>query len=365
MQALILVGGEATRLRPLTCNTPKSMVPVLNTPFLEHVIRYLSRHNVNNIVLAQGHLSKPMEDYFGDGSRFGIKLTYVLESQPMGTAGAVKNADQYLEPTFLVMNGDIFTDLDLTAMLDFHKARQARCTIALTPVEDPTAYGLIETSSGGRITRFLEKPSWNQVTTNMINAGTYILSKEILKPSPAGTCHSFERQLFPQLLETGEPLYAFPSNAYWIDIGTPEKYLKLHRDMMRGEVKGYQVVQGKVVKIGQSCNISPETQIVGPVVIGNNCIMNRGVKLFGPVVLGNGTVLGEDSVVDSSIIWDNTRLGVKATLNECLIANDCRLENNVSAEKTVIGDHVTISRSTKLGPGSRVWPSSPAAPVKR
>jgi mannose-1-phosphate guanylyltransferase len=365
MQALILVGGEATRLRPLTCNMPKSMVPVLNTPFLEHVIRYLAGHGVSNIVLAQGHLSKPMGDYFGDGSRFGIKFTYVVESQPMGTAGAVKNAEQYLESSFLVLNGDIFTDLNLTAMLDFHVGRQAKITIALAPVEDPTAYGLIETGSGGRVTRFLEKPSWNQITTNMINAGTYILSKEILKRIPARVSYSFERQLFPQLLETGEPIFAFPSSAYWMDIGTPEKYLKLHRDLMRGEVKGYQVVQGKVVKIGQNCIISPETQIVGPVVIGNNCVISRGVKIFGPVVLGNGTNLGEDTLVDSSIIWSNTRLGSKVTFNECLVANDCLLGNNVTAEKTVIGDHVTVSGNTRMGAGSRIWPSNPAAPVKR
>jgi mannose-1-phosphate guanylyltransferase len=363
MQALILVGGEATRLRPLTCNMPKSMVPVLNTPFLEHVIRYLVGHGVRDIVLAQGHLSTPMEDYFGDGSRFGIKLTNVVESQPMGTAGAVKNAEQHLDSSFLVLNGDIFTDLDLTAMQEFHEGRQAMITIALTPVEDPTAYGLIETGSGGRITRFLEKPSWNQITTNMINAGTYILSKEILKRIPAGANYSFERQLFPQLLETGDPLFAFPSNAYWMDIGTPEKYLKLHRDLMRGEVKGYQVVQGKVVKIGQACTISTETQIVGPAVIGNNCVISRGVKIFGPTVLGNGSYLGEDSVVDSSIIWANTRLGSKVTLNESLLANDCQLENGVTAEKTVIGDHVVISRSSRLGAGSRIWPTAPVIPV--
>jgi len=363
MQALILVGGEATRLRPLTCSMPKSMVPVLNTPFLDHVIHYLIRHDVKNIVLALGHLSKPIEEYFGDGSRFGIKLTYALENKPMGTAGAVKNAEQYLESTFLVFNGDIFTDLNLTAMVDFHKERRTKITIALTPVEDPTAYGLIETGSGGRITRFLEKPSWNQVTTNMINAGTYILNKEVLNQIPAGVNHSFERQLFPQLLEAGEQLFAFPSDAYWMDIGTPEKYLKLHRDLMQGEVKGYPIVQGKVVNVGENSIISPETQIVGPAVIGNNCMIGRGVKIFGPVVLGNGTNIGEDCVLDSSIFWSNVRLGSKVTMKECLLANDCQLENNVSAEKTVLGDHVTINRNSKLGVGTLVWPPSSSNPA--
>ncbi|MDD5701784.1 MAG: NDP-sugar synthase [Dehalococcoidales bacterium] len=356
MQALILVGGEATRLRPLTCNMPKSMVPVLNTPFLEHVIRYLSGHSTDNIVLAQGHLPKPMDDYFQDGSRLGIKLTYALETRPLGTAGAVKNAEQFLTDRFLVLNGDIFTDLNITDMLRFHEERRAKVTIALTPVEDPTAYGLIETSSDGKVNRFLEKPSWNQVTTNMINAGTYIIEKDVLNRIPPQTNFSFERQLFPMLLEQGEPIYGYTSPAYWIDIGTPEKYLQLHRDLMRGAVKGYNLVQGKVVKIGQGCSIHVETQLVGPVIIGDGCSISRGVKIFGPVVIGAKNIIGEDTVIDSSITWQNNRFGVKVNLKECMLATDCFLADNSGAENSVFGDHVTISRNTRLGQGSRIWP---------
>ncbi|MBP1706894.1 MAG: nucleotidyl transferase family protein [Chloroflexi bacterium] len=356
MQALILVGGEGTRLRPLTCNMAKSMVPVLNTPFLEHVIRYLAGHGINDIILAQGHLSKPMTDYFQDGGRFGTKIKLVVETSPMGTAGAVKNAEQFLGETFLVLNGDIFTDLDITAMLQFHRERRSKVTIALTPVDDPTAYGLIETTSDGRVTRFMEKPSWEQITTHDVNAGTYILDKEVLKKMPPQTNYSFERQLFPQLLEEGEPIYGYRSVAYWIDIGTPEKYLQLHRDLMRGEVKGYTLVQGKVVKIGQGCSIHQQTLIVGPAVIGDGCSISRGVKLFGPVVIGPGNIIAEDALIDSSITWQNTRVGQRVNLNGCIVANDCCLDNGVSAERSVIGDHVTISRYTRLGRGSRVWP---------
>jgi mannose-1-phosphate guanylyltransferase len=359
MQALILVGGEATRLRPLTCNTPKSMVPVLNTPFLEHVIRYLGSHGIKEIVLAQGFLAQPMEEYFQDGARFGVKLIYALETRPMGTAGAVKNAEQYLKETFLVLNGDIFTDLDITAMLQFHQQRRAIATIALAPVEDPTAYGLIETTSDGRVTRFMEKPSWDQITTNMINAGTYILDKEVLQRIPAQTNYSFERQLFPTLLDKGELVYGYPSVSYWIDIGTPEKYLQLHRDIMRGEVKGYTLVQGNVVKIGQGCSIHPGTQIIGPVVIGNNCTISRGVRIVGPAVIGRGNTIAEDAVIDSSITWHNNRFGQKASIMESILSNDCLLEANSYTEKSVVGDHVTISRNTRLGPGSRIWPPTP------
>lgn len=239
MKAVILVGGEATRLLPLTCNTPKAMVPVLNIPFLEHVIRYLSKHQIKDIILAQGYLAQPIEDYLGDGSQLGVKLNYVVEDTPLGTAGAVKNAERYLDETFLMLNGDIFTDLDITAMIDLHQERKAKATIALTPVDDPTSYGLIETDAEGRITRFLEKPKRSQVTTNTINAGTYTLEPEILAQMPPQTKISIEREVFPLLLEQGKPVYAYPSSAYWIDMGTPEKYFRLHRDLLSGESSQY------------------------------------------------------------------------------------------------------------------------------
>ncbi len=358
MQALILVGGEATRLRPLTCNTPKSMVPVLNTPFLEHVIRYLGSHGIKEIILAQGFLPESMEDHFQDGSRFGVKLIYALEKRPMGTAGAVKNAEQYLNDTFLVLNGDIFTDLDITAMLHFHEKRRAIATIALTPVDDPTAYGLIETKSDGGVTRFMEKPSWDQITTNMINAGTYILDKEVLERIPSQTNYSFERQLFPNMLEKGEAVYGYSSTSYWIDIGTPEKYLQLHRDIMRGEVKGYTLAPGNAVKIGQDCSVHPDTQIIGPVIIGNNCTISRGVRIVGPTVIGSGNTISEDAVIDSSITWQNNRIEQKASILESILSNNCLLEAGSNILKSIVGDHVTVSRNTRLGSGSRIWPPS-------
>jgi mannose-1-phosphate guanylyltransferase len=357
MQALILVGGDATRLRPLTCNMPKAMVPVLNTPFLEHVIRYLGGHGVKDIILAQGHLPKPMDDYFKDGSRFGTKLTYALESKPMNTAGAVKNAEPFLnKDRFYVLNGDIFTDLDLTAMLKFHLERKAKATIALTPVENPTAYGLIETTPEGRVTRFLEKPTWDQVTTNMINAGTYILEPEVLNDIPVATNYSFERQLFPGLLAHSDPVYAFPSAGYWIDIGRPDTYLQLHQDLLNGKSRGYSLVQGKDNLGKQTCHIDPSAEIQGQVFLGDNCTLGCGVKIIGPSVIGPGTMIADNSVIQECIIWQNVKIGSKVNLASSLIANDCNFEESSFVEKSVIGDHITITRNTKLGPGSRIWP---------
>jgi len=358
MKAVILVGGKATRLLPLTLNTPKAMVPVLNTPFLEHVISHLARHRIKDIVLAQGQLAQPVKGYLSDGSRFGVRLSYVVEDTPLGTAGAVKNAERYLDETFLVLNGDIFTDLDITAMTDFHRARKAKATIALTPVDDPTSYGLIETNTQGRVTRFLEKPGWSEVTTNTINAGTYVLEPDVLAQIPPQAQVSFEREVFPQLLAQGKPVYAYSSSAYWIDIGTPEKYLQLHRDLLSGKCRQYAPAQGEEVLIGEQSNIHPTAQIEGPVVIGANCFIGRQVKISGPVVIGDGCTILEDSVIEDSIIWQNAQLEPRVSLKNSIVADNCCLNAGSICEESVLGDNVTVASGCKLEPGSRIQPGT-------
>ncbi len=356
MKALILVGGEATRLRPLTCNTPKAMVPVLNTPFLEHVVRHLRAHDVKEIVLALRHLSESMKDYFGDGSRFGVRLIHVLEDKPMGTAGAVKNAEKYLDESFFVLNGDVFTDLDFTAMRRYHLEKGAKVTISLFPVEDPTAYGLIETTAEGRVTRFLEKPGWDQVTTNNINAGTYILEPEVLSNIPPDTKYSFERQLFPLLLQAGVSIYGYESPGYWLDIGTPAKYLQLNRDILIGRCKCYDFERG--VKIGADCSIHPSAKIESPAVIGDRCVIGRGARLIGPVVLGSGCVIPEEAVIESSVIWQDVRFGARVNLKNSVVANDCCLDADCLVADSVIGDNVTVCCGCKLDPSSMIFPGT-------
>ena len=359
MKAVILVGGEATRLRPLTLNTPKAMVPVLNTPFLEHVIGYLSQHQIRDIILAQGYLTPPIESYFGDGRRFGVRLSYAVENSPLGTAGAVKNTAKYLDETFLVLNGDIFTDRDITAMLTFHRERKAKVTIALTPVDDPTSYGLIESNAEGRVGCFVEKPGRDEVTTNMINAGIYIIEPEVLAYIPPRVSFSFEHELFPQLLERGEPIYATPSPAYWIDIGTPDKYFQLHLDLL-GD-KSHRFTLGDKVQIGERSHIHPEAQITEPVVIGNSCTIKQGARLIGPVVIGPGSAIEEDTIIERSIIWQNARLGARAQVKNSIVAGGCRLEANSTIDGSVLGDNVTVLGGCKLEPGSRTWPGTVVA----
>jgi len=358
MKAVILVGGEATRLLPLTCNTPKAMVPVFNTPFLEHVIHHLSEHQVRDIILAQRHLSQPIKGYFGNGSQFGIRLGYTVEDAPLGTAGAVKNAEKYLDDAFLVLNGDIFTDLDISAMIGFHQERKAKATIALTPVDDPTSYGLIETNAQGRVTRFLEKPRWSEVTTNMINAGTYVLEPEVLNYIPHQANFSFERELFPLLLDRGEPIYAYPSSAYWIDIGTPEKYFQLHRDLFSGSSTRYSCPGGEEVLVGEQSYIHPTAQIRGPAVIGSNCTIGQNVKLIGLVVIGSGGTVLEDTVIEESIIWRNVQLGQGVNLRNSVVADNCCLNDDSTIEGSILGDSVTVVGGGKLESGSKIWPGT-------
>jgi mannose-1-phosphate guanylyltransferase len=362
MKAVILAGGQATRLLPLTCNIPKAMVPVLNIPFLEHVIRYLSEHQIKHVTLAQSHLAQAIESYFSDGSQLGVKLNYVVEDTPLGTAGAVKNAERYLDETFLVLNGDIFTDLDITAMIDFHQKRRAKATIALTPVDDPTSYGLVETDAEGRITQFLEKPDWSQVTTNMINAGTYVLEPEILAQIPPQANFSFERELFPLLLDQGEPIYAYPSSAYWIDIGTPEKYLQLHRDLLNGKSSQYAPASPGEVVLGGQSYIHPTTQIKGPVMIGSNCTIGDKVRLTGPIVIGHGCQILPEAVIEESIIWQNARLGQHVNLKNSIVADNCCLNADNTIEDSILGDNVTVASGCKLEPGSKIWPGTTVEP---
>jgi len=357
MKAVILAGGEATRLRPLTCNTPKVMVPVLNRPFLEHVIGHLSQHQVREITIAQSHHQQSIKNYFGDGQQFRVRLRYTVENIPLGTAGAVKNASKYLDETFLVLNGDIFTDLDIMAMMEFHQREKAKVTIALTPVDDPTSYGLVETDAQGRVLRFLEKPKPSDITTNMINAGLYIVEPDILAHIPPQANFSFERELFPLLLDRGEPIYAFPSAAYWIDIGTPEKYLQLHRDLLSGKSSRY-VPSSSGVAIGEQSHVHPTVQIEGPAVIGSICTIGHQVNLIGPVVIGSGCIIQPETIIEDSVIWQDVQIGLKTTVRHCILADSCCLNDHCIINDSILGDNVTVISGCQLAPGSKIWPGT-------
>lgn len=357
MKAVILAGGEATRLYPLTCNTVKAMVPVSNRPLLEHFVAYLRKHNITEVILALGQQIHQIQSYFGDGSHFDVKIIYSVEDFPMGTAGAVKNAERFLDSSFMVFNGDVFTEIDLTAMMSLHREKKASISIALTPVENPTIYGVVETDSQGKVKRFVEKPGWDKVTTNMINAGIYILEPSILNYITPNVFSMFERDVFPPLLERGEAIYAYPSEAYWIDIGTPEKYLRLNHDLL------YRYISNKEVKFEGQSFVHPSVQIEGPVIIGEGCSIERGSTVRGPTAVGSRCQIEEGAIIEGSVLWQNCRIGRGAKLKNCLVASNCYIEEESEvSDNCVLGDNVRVGKGNKLSQGIRIWPDKSIEP---
>ncbi|MBI2955585.1 MAG: NDP-sugar synthase [Chloroflexi bacterium] len=365
MKAVILVGGEGTRLRPLTCNRPKPMIPVVNRPFLDHVLDYLKRHNIYDVILSMCYKPDVIEGYFGDGSHLGMNITYVVEKSPLGTAGGVKNVERYLDGPCFVFNGDILTDLDLNAMLQVHQERGATVSIALTPVEDPTAYGLVETDGTGRVLGFIEKPGWDRVTTNLINAGTYIIEKEVLRHVPADSYYMFEHGLFPSLVQRGDPVFGYPSSAYWIDIGTPEKYINVQRDLLVGKVAKAMPVGclQEGVWLGDGCDISPMAKLTPPVVLGARVTVEANVSITGPVTIGDDCHIGPESVIEDAIIWQHTTIGAGVKMKRCVIARGCTVRDNAwITNNAIVADECEIGSGNRLEHGIKIWPNKVIEP---
>ena len=351
LTAVILVGGEGTRLRPLTYYTPKPMLPVLNRPFLEHTVAYLKKYGVESIILALSYLPEAIQDYFGDGSRLGIQLAYRLENRPLGTAGAVKNAEKYLDSTFVVLNGDIFTELDIASMLDFHRQKKAKATIALTWVDNPGAFGVVETDSDGCVRRFVEKPSPGQVTTNWINAGIYILEPDILQHVPAGRHYMFEKGLFPLLLERGEPVYGYPVSGYWLDMGTPQKYLQLNGDLLMSKARSALIGSLGLhdIHIEEGVVIHPTAKLVGPVIIGSRCRIDQKAHISGPVVIGRNCHIAEEAIIDGAVLWSGVTIGGGAYLKQCIISSNIRIKDHDQVITGVVTpDYARIENSGQL-----------------
>ncbi|MGA9047887.1 MAG: NDP-sugar synthase [Dehalococcoidia bacterium] len=331
MKAIILVGGEGTRLRPLTYSVVKSMVPVVNRPFIEHVILMLAKHGIDEIVLAMGYKPDSIFEYFRTSGKLDIKLTYSLEEKPLGTAGAVKYAGSQVNETFFVLNGDVFTDIDYTDMLNYHKSKKAKATIALTKVEDPTKFGVVETDQNGRVQRFIEKPSWDKVTGHWINAGVYVLEPDVLNYIPEGVFYMFERGVFPEMLEKGEPVYAYSSDAYWIDMGTPEKYHELNCNILGGNCTS-PLHNGSQIVIDSSSKVHPTAHITAPVIIGGNCVIEEGVELTGPVVMGKGCLIKKGALIENSLLWDNVIVGKNASIINSILATGVKIKDKARLE---------------------------------
>lgn len=355
MQALILVGGEGTRLRPLTSTIPKPVVPLVDRPFMAYMLEWLAGHGVDDVVMSCGFMAAGVHNVLGDGAAYGVRLRYVEEPRPLGTGGALKFAESLLDERFFMVNGDVLTDLDLSAQLVQHEATGATGTLSLIAVEDPSAYGLVRLGEGNAVRQFLEKPSADQIDTNLVSAGAYVLEREVLSLIAADRNVSIERELFPLLI--GEGLYGFPGEGYWLDIGTPQRYLQATFDILEG------IVRTRVgERLGASfTSVGEDAEIAGRLV--PPALLERRVRIaadatVGPlVVLGDHVSVGAHSRVERSVVLGGAEIGSHCTLSGCVVGAGARIGDGTTlGEGVVLGEGVTIGADNVLANGMRVFP---------
>ena len=361
MRAVLMAGGSGTRLRPLTCDLAKPMVPVLNRPIAEHIINLLKRHGIREVIATLHYLPDVMRDYFQDGSDFGVQMTYAVEEdQPLGTAGCVKNVAELLNDTFLVISGDSITDFDLSAAIEFHKSKQSKATLVLTRVPNPVEFGVVITDEEMRIRRFLEKPSTSEIFSDTVNTGTYILEPSVLEYLPVNEECDFSKDLFPLLLENGEPMYGYVAEGYWCDVGHLDAYREAQYDVLEGKVKvdfAYDE-QKPGVWVGQNTFIDPTVRIEPPVLIGDNCRIGPRVKIEAGTVIGDNVTVGAYANLKRPIIWNGAIIGDEAHLRACTISRGTRVDRHAHVlEGAVVGALSQVGEEAQISPGVRVWPS--------
>jgi NDP-sugar pyrophosphorylase family protein len=352
MKAILLAGGKGTRLRPLTVHTPKPIVPILNRPFLYYQIDLLKQvPEIDEVILSLNYQPRRIEEIFGDGEGLGMRLRYVVEPMPLGTGGAIRYAGDSLTDSVVVFNGDVLTEVDLGAVLRLHRERKAKATIVLTPVDNPRAYGLVETDANRSVVRFLEKPGEDEITCNTINAGIYVLEPDTFERIPKDTAWSIERSFFPSLIERGETFVAYVYDGYWIDIGTPAKYLQVHHDIMD---RRYQAPPFAGTARGSSW-VSPDAKVDDGVELQGPCFVDEGVVLKGGArvlpysVLGRQTHVSEGATIDGSIIWPNSWIGPEAIVRSSILGRNCHLGRSVQIETSVqLGDKTAITDYSRL-----------------
>ncbi len=361
MRAVLMAGGSGTRLRPLTCDLPKPMVPILNRPIAEHIINLLKRHNITEVVATLHYLPDVMRDYFQDGSDFGVQMTYAVEEdQPLGTAGCVKNIAELLDETFLVISGDSITDFDLTAAIEFHKTNKSKATLILTRVPNPVEFGVVITDEQMRIRRFLEKPSASEIFSDTVNTGTYILEPSVLDYLPANEECDFSKDLFPLLLGKDEPMYGYIADGYWCDVGHLDAYREAQYDGLQQKVLLDYAYEEKKPRlwVGQNTYIDPTAKIETPALIGSNCRIGARVNIEAGTVIGDNVTVGADADLKRPILWNGAIIGEEVHLRACVICRGTRVDRRAHVlEGAVVGPLCTVGEEAQVSPGVRVWPS--------
>lgn len=338
MQALILAGGKGTRLRPLTMHTPKPIVPIANRPLLVYQLELLRRAEVHNVILSLSYQPHKIEDKLLDGTDHHVRISYLVEASPLGTAGAFRHAAGLIRETTIVLNGHVLTDIDLSEVIERHREREATATIVLAPVADPTEYGLVETDEAGRVKRFIEKPSPQEITANTINAGIYILEPRVLDYIPEGEPFTFETGVFPKLLEAGESFYSYTWHGYWRGIGSAPSYWQANMDVLAGRVN---LLDRQSAERGEKFDASAEIDALS--VVDPSCTLKPGVQIINSVVSRN-CYIEERARIENSVIRGGTRIGPQATITGAVIGKGCHIGRAVTVERNVVlGDKSVLA----------------------
>ncbi|MDP9407671.1 MAG: NDP-sugar synthase, partial [Actinomycetota bacterium] len=354
-----MAGGEGTRLRPMTANQPKPLLPVVGRPIMEHVLLLLRRHGLTETVVTVQFLAALVRNYFGDGDDLGMSLTYATEGTALGTAGSVKNAEAGLrDEPFVVISGDALTDLDLSDMIRVHRERGALVTVGLVPVPNPLEFGIVTTDTDGRVERFLEKPTWGQVFTDTVNTGVYVMEPEVLAAMERGRPADWSADVLPALLARGAPVYGYVSDRYWEDVGTHESYLRAHADVLAGRVAvdmaAFEVSPG--VWVGRDADLSPDAVVSGPVYVGDYAKVEAGAELRDSAVVGNNVVVKSGAVVERSVVHDNSFLGPRSVLRGCVVGKNTDVMRSARLEEgVVVGDECVVEEDAYVQSGVKVY----------
>jgi len=357
-KAMVLAAGLGTRLRPLTDLISKPMAPIVNKPVMEHIIELLVKYDFNEIVCNLHWYPEAIKNYFGDGSKWNIKISYSYEPELLGTAGGVKKTEAFFEnETFLILSGDALTDINLKELMEFHKKKGGICTLALTEVDDPSQYGVVIMDNENRITGFQEKPLTGEEKSRLANSGIYVFEPEIFNYIPYGVFYDFGRDLYPKLLEMKVPYYGYKHDKYWNDVGSLEQYQQGNFDALEGKIKliipGTQINEG--IWIGKNCKIEEDVVMIPPLVIGNNCTIKKGAKLYGPIIIGDSTIIDERAIMYRGIKWGSGYIGKDASLIGAIIGYDTKIKSKASVlEKAVIGSKSIIEDGIVIHPSVKI-----------
>ncbi len=360
MKAVVMAGGEGSRLRPLTINRPKPMVPLADRPVMAHIFELLKLHGITDVIVTVQYLANVIQDFFGDGSSYGLNIEYSVEESPLGTAGSVKNAQHLLQDPFLVISGDALTDINITDAINYHHQKHSLVTVVLKHVDNPLDYGVVITNEDGSIKQFLEKPSWGEVFSDRVNTGIYIIDPKVLDYVELNKNIDWSKDVFPQLLRENEQVFGYVASGYWTDIGTLEAYMRATADYLHGRVQLPRLGEhiGGNIWVGGEYEIAPDAELYGPVFLGHGVKIKGDVRVYGPTVIRDYNIIDTRAIIDRAIIWRNSYIGERAELRGAIVTRQCNIKSRaVLFEGAVVGDYTIVNSGAVINAGVKIWPS--------